>query len=79
MAGDSNLDADFQDLRAVFVYFGGTHAGDFLQLIRGRRAYVSYGVQGLVVQDDEGRHAYLLRNGGAPTFEGLFQLLGCWG
>ena len=73
------LAADFEDLLAVLFYFCRAHAGDFLELIWGGGLGVGDGAQGAVVEDYEGRHAELFCDGGAPGFQGLFELLGGWG
>ena len=70
--------ADLEDLLAVLFYFCWAHAGDFLELVGGDWAGVGNGAQSAVVQHDEGRHAQLFGDGGAPGFQGLFQLLGGW-
>ena len=72
-----SLIADFEDLLAVFFYFCGAHAGDFLELIRGGGSCVGDGSQCLVVENYEWRHAELFGYCRTPAFEGLLELLGC--
>ena len=66
---------DFEDLGAVAGGFGFADAGDVEEIVRGGGEEGAEGVQGSVVQDDEGGDGLLFGGGAAPFAEFVAKFL----